>query len=392
MDAYRPFTPVEMIAKLVAFPTVSDQSNLDLIDWVEGWLTAHGARCRRTWDTERRKANLFATIGPDTAGGIVLSGHSDVVPVAGQDWHSDPFRVVQRDGKLYGRGTADMKSFLAIALALVPEFAARPLRRPIHLALSYDEEVGCFGVGGLLDDVVANLPRPALAVVGEPTSMRLVTGHKSIAAFRTRVTGRPAHSSQPHRGAGAILAAGRLIEFLWRIAEEKRASPDPRFDPPWTTVQVGVIEGGTAINILPADCSFLWENRALPGEDPDEIRRRLEAFAREEVLPALREFAPEAEIVTEPLASVPPLSPETEGAAETLVRRLTGANESRMVSFATEGGLFQQAGISTVICGPGSIDQAHQPNEFIALEQVEAGTAFLRRLADWACEAPPPSS
>lgn len=387
MDANRPVTPVEMIARLVAFPTISDQSNLALIDWAEGWLTAQGARCRRTWDEERRKANLFATIGPETAGGVVLSGHTDVVPVAGQDWHSDPFEVVEREGRLYGRGTADMKSFLAIALALVPEFAARPLRRPIHLALSYDEEVGCFGVGRLLDDVVANLPRPAIAVVGEPTSMRLVTGHKSIAAFRTRVTGRPAHSSQPHRGAGAILAAGRLIEFLWRIAEEKRASPDPRFDPPWSTVQVGMIEGGTAMNILPADCSFLWENRTLPGEDPDEIRRQLEAFAREEVLPGLREFAPEAEIVTEPLAGVPPLVPEPEGAAEALVRRLTGANESRMVSFATEGGLFQQAGISTVICGPGSIDQAHQPNEFITLEQVEAGTAFLRRLADWACEA-----
>lgn len=387
MDSTTLLTPRAMIERLVGFPTVSADSNLALIDWAEAYLTAHGARCRRTWDATGWKANLFATIGPDVAGGIVLSGHSDVVPVEGQDWQSDPFVVEERKGKLYGRGTADMKSFLAIALALTPEFAARPLRRPIHLAFSYDEEVGCLGVGRMIEDVRANLPLPAMAIVGEPTSMRLVTGHKAINAFRTRVTGRAAHSSQPHRGAGAILAAGRLIEFLWRLGEEKRNARDERFEPPWTTLQVGVIEGGTALNILPGECSFLWENRALPGEDPHEIRRRFDDFARTEVLPQLREFAPEAEVVTEVLASVPPLTPENDGAAEQLVRRLTGINESGVVSFTTEGGLFQQAGISTVVCGPGSIDQAHQADEFIELEQVEACVTFLRRLADWACEA-----
>lgn len=379
--------PKEMIARLIAFPTVSSRSNLDLIDWVEERLTGLGARCRRTANAEGTKANLFASIGPDIPGGIVLSGHSDVVPVEGQTWSSDPFTLTERDGRLYGRGTADMKSFLAIALALAPEFAARPLRRPIHLAFSYDEEVGCLGVGGLIEDMSANLPLPALAIIGEPTDMRLVTGHKAVHAFRTSITGRPAHSSQPHRGAGAIFAAGRMIEKLWQLGQEKRQHSDPRFEPPYTTVQVGTIEGGTALNILPGACSFVWEYRSLPGDDPTDIHRRMEAFAQEEVLPALREFAPEADIVTEAIAAVPPLTPEREGAAEALVRRLTGANESRMVAFTTEGGLFQQAGLSTVVCGPGSIDQAHQPDEFIELSQVEACTAFLRRLADWACEA-----
>ncbi|MDF2097086.1 acetylornithine deacetylase [Aquibaculum arenosum] len=378
--------PKEMIARLIAFPTVSSRSNLDLIDWVEERLTGLGARCRRTANAEGTKANLFASIGPDIPGGIVLSGHSDVVPVEGQTWSSDPFTLTERDGRLYGRGTADMKSFLAIALALAPEFAARPLRRPIHLAFSYDEEVGCLGVGRLIEDMTANLPLPDLAIIGEPTDMRLVTGHKAIHAFRTSITGRPAHSSQPHRGAGAIFAAGRMIEKLWQLGQEKRQETDPRFEPPWTTVQVGTIEGGTALNILPGACSFVWEYRSLPSEDATDIHRRMEAFAQEEVLPALREFAPEADIVTEPIAAVPPLRPEREGAAEALVRRLTGANESRMVAFTTEGGLFQQAGLSTVVCGPGSIDQAHQPDEFIELSQVEACTAFLRRLADWACE------
>ena len=379
------YTPREMIERLVAFPTVSEQSNLELVSWVEDYLTARGARCRRTTNAEGTKANLFATLGPDVVGGIVLSGHSDVVPVEGQDWSSDPFVVAERSGRLYGRGTADMKSFLAIATALAPEFAAMPLRRPIHIAFSYDEEVGCLGVGRMIDDVMENLPRPALAIIGEPTSMRLVTGHKGVNAFRTGVTGRPAHSSQPHRGAGAIFAAGRLIDHLWRLGEEQRQKQDPRFEPPWTTVQVGMIGGGTALNILPAECSFLWEYRNLPSEDPREIRRRVDHYAETEVLPRLREFAPEAGIQTEQLAFVPPLAPEHEGAAEALVRRLTGSNESAAVAFGTEGGLFQQAGLSAVVCGPGSIDQAHQPDEFIELEQVEACVAFLRHLAEWAC-------
>lgn len=377
--------PRELIARLVSFPTISERSNLALIDWAEGYLSAHGARCRRTMNEEGTKANLFATIGPEVAGGVVLSGHSDVVPVEGQSWSSDPFVVTERNGRLYGRGTADMKSFLAIAMALAPEFAARPLRRPIHIAMSYDEEIGCLGVASMIQDIMANLPPPGLVIIGEPTSMRLVTGHKGVNLFRTRVIGRAAHSSQPHRGAGAILAAGRLIDYLWRLGEEQRQQRDPRFEPPWTTVQVGLIEGGTAVNILPAECSFFWEYRNLPSQDSSAIRKLFEDYCEREVLPGLREFAPEARIETEAVALVPPLAQEENGAAEALVRRLTGANESAAVSFATEGGLFQRAGLSTVVCGPGSIDQAHQPDEYIELEQIEACIAFMRRLADWAC-------
>lgn len=377
--------PRELIARLVSFPTISERSNLGLIDWAEGYLSAHGARCRRTMNEEGTKANLFATIGPEVAGGVVLSGHSDVVPVEGQSWSSDPFVVTERNGRLYGRGTADMKSFLAIAMALAPEFAARPLRRPIHIAMSYDEEIGCLGVASMIQDIMANLPPPGLVIIGEPTSMRLVTGHKGVNLFRTRVIGRAAHSSQPHRGAGAILAAGRLIDYLWRLGEEQRQQRDSRFEPPWTTVQVGLIEGGTAVNILPAECSFFWEYRNLPSQDSSAIRKLFEDYCEREVLPGLREFAPEARIETEAVALVPPLAQEEDGAAEALVRRLTGANESAAVSFATEGGLFQRAGLSTVVCGPGSIDQAHQPDEYIELEQIEACIAFMRRLADWAC-------
>lgn len=377
--------PRELIARLVSFPTISERSNLALIDWAEGYLSAHGARCRRTMNEEGTKANLFATIGPEVAGGVVLSGHSDVVPVEGQSWSSDPFVVTERNGRLYGRGTADMKSFLAIAMALAPEFAARPLRRPIHIAMSYDEEIGCLGVASMIQDIMANLPPPGLVIIGEPTSMRLVTGHKGVNLFRTRVIGRAAHSSQPHRGAGAILAAGRLIDYLWRLGEEQRQQRDSRFEPPWTTVQVGLIEGGTAVNILPAECSFFWEYRNLPSQDSSAIRKLFEDYCEREVLPSLREFAPEARIETEAVALVPPLAQEENGAAEALVRRLTGANESAAVSFATEGGLFQRAGLSTVVCGPGSIDQAHQPDEYIELEQIEACIAFMRRLADWAC-------
>lgn len=377
--------PRELIARLVSFPTISERSNLALIDWAEGYLSAHGARCRRTMNEEGTKANLFATIGPEVAGGVVLSGHSDVVPVEGQSWSSDPFVVTERNGRLYGRGTADMKSFLAIAMALAPEFAARPLRRPIHIAMSYDEEIGCLGVASMIQDIMANLPPPGLVIIGEPTSMRLVTGHKGVNLFRTRVIGRAAHSSQPHRGAGAILAAGRLIDYLWRLGEEQRQQRDSRFEPPWTTVQVGLIEGGTAVNILPAECSFFWEYRNLPSQDSSAIRKLFEDYCEREVLPGLREFAPEARIETEAVALVPPLAQEENGAAEALVRRLTGANESAAVSFATEGGLFQRAGLSTVVCGPGSIDQAHQPDEYIELEQIEACIAFMRRLADWAC-------
>ena len=376
----------EMIERLIGFDTTSAKSNLALIDFAQDYLESHGARCRRITNPEGTKANLFASLGPEAPGGVVLSGHSDVVPVDGQPWDSDPFTVIERDGRLYGRGTCDMKTFLATALALVPEFQAQPLKQPLHIAMSYDEEVGCTGVGGMIRDIAENLPRPEMVIVGEPTDMKIVNGHKGCYIFESRVRGEAAHSSQPHRGGNAILAAGRLIAYLADLAAGKRrdAPPDSPFDPPYTTLNVGQIEGGKAINIVAQDCRFVWEFRPIPGEDTEAIARDFESFAQQEVLPALAEVAPGAAIETARLATVLPLAPEDDGAAETLVRRLSGVNATGVVSFGTEGGLFQEAGMSTVVFGPGSIDQAHKPNEFIALEQVAACEAFLLKLRDWA--------
>ncbi len=383
------YKPLEMIERLVSFDTVSSKSNLALIDFIEDYLGGHGVAARRTTDREGAKANLFATLGPEIAGGVVLSGHSDVVPVEGQPWTSNPFRVAARDGRLYGRGTADMKSFIAVALALVPDVLAAKVKIPLHLALTYDEEIGCLGVGGLIADVKTALPPPAIVIVGEPTDMKVVTAHKGVTGLRTTITGQEAHSSQPHRAGNAVLAAAELIAFIGRLAEEKRRDvpADSPFEPPYTSFNVGTIKGGSALNIVPRHCSFTWEFRGLPGEDGMAIRDRFTRFAEEEVLPRLRANAPKAAIMTELLADVPPLGAQDDSAAEALVRALTGAKTTDAVSFAAEAGLFQEAGFSTVICGPGSIDQAHQADEFIDLAQVEACERFLRRLIDWAAGA-----
>jgi acetylornithine deacetylase len=357
-----------LLARLVAFPTISSDSNLALIDWVEDYLGDYNARCRRTWNQEKTKANLFAAIGPDGPGGVVLSGHTDVVPVAGQDWHSDPFEMTERDGLLFGRGCADMKGYAAVFLSRLAGFDLNSLKRPLYLALSYDEEIGCLGIDRMVDDALSHFHKPRFAIIGEPTTMQIVRAHKSINVFRTTVTGKAAHSSQPHRGAGAVFAAARIVEKLRQLGEQRRHSAAASgFQPPWTTVQVGLIQGGTAVNILPAECSFVWEYRGLPDEDPDEICNQLQAFVDSDVLPELREFAPDADVRTEAIARVPPLIPDPQAAAETWVRSLPGVRSggSGAVSFATEAGSFQRAGISAVVCGPGSIDQAHQPNEFI---------------------------
>ncbi len=382
-------TTREMIERLIGFDTTSAKSNLALIDFAQDYLEGLGARCRRTTNAEATKANLFASLGPQTAGGVVLSGHSDVVPVDGQAWDSDPYTLIEQDGRLYGRGTADMKSFLAVALALVPEFQAQPLAKPLHIALSYDEEVGCTGVHGMISDITENLPPPDMVIVGEPTDMQIINGHKGCFLFETRITGQAAHSSQPHHGGNAIIAAGRLIAFLADLAAAKRAAAQEGnpFDPPYTTFNLGQIDGGKAVNIVAQDCCLTWEFRPIPGEDTDAIVAAFEAYAENEVLPVLSEFAPGASIVTKRLATVLPLAPEEDGAAESLVRHLSGANASSVVSFGTEGGLFQAAGLSAVVFGPGSIDQAHKPNEFISLEQVAACEAFLLKLRDWAAAA-----
>ena len=378
------YEPIEMLERLIAFDTTSSLSNLALIDFVEDYLGGHGVTSRRSGDRED-KANLYATVGPAVPGGVVLSGHSDVVPVTDQSWSSDPFRLERRDGRLYGRGTADMKGFIATVLALVPQALSAELRRPLHIAISYDEEVGCFGAPKLIADLLAEGPRPAVVIVGEPSEMRPISGHKGIAIYQTSVTGRAAHSAQTHRGASAIFGAARLIAYLETEADRRRDGPQAAgFEPPHTTFNVGMIEGGTAHNIVPRSCSFTWQVRTVPGESGTSVLAAFEDVAAREVLPRLQATAPDAAIETHCIADVTGLEPDPDSLAERLVRRLTGANQSGLVSFATEAGMFQHAGLPTVICGPGSIDQAHQPDEFIEVSQIEACVTFMNKLIDWA--------
>jgi acetylornithine deacetylase len=314
---------------------------------------------------------------------VVLSGHTDVVPVAGQNWTSDPFTLRRADDKLYGRGACDMKGFDALALAMIPEFQRANLRTPIHILLSYDEETTCLGPVDTIARFGADLPRPGLVIVGEPTMMAVADAHKSVATFTTIVHGHEAHSSKPALGANAIEGACALVSELYRLADELDALSDPatRFDPPNSTISVGTIHGGTARNILARTCTFLWEFRGLPGIPADWALRRLEEFARESVEPRLQRHAPDARVASTMDVSVPWLAPEPGSPAETLALKLTRSNRTIAVSYATEAGRFQAAGIPTVVCGPGSIDQAHQPDEFIAVSQMEAGLGFLRRLA-----------
>jgi acetylornithine deacetylase len=374
-----------MIERLVGFDTTSSKSNMALIEDVAGYLAGLGVEAHVLVGEDGTKANLFATVGPD-GGGICLSGHTDVVPVAGQDWDGDPFRLVERDGRLYGRGTADMKSFIAIALALVPEMTARPLARPIHFALSYDEEVGCLGAPHMIRELGEGLPRPDLVIVGEPTEMKVVNANKGIVAVTTTVTGLEAHSSLTDMGVNAIFHAAHLLQYLERLAEDFKAARNEDFDPPYATVSVNVIEGGTALNIIPRRCFFRWDFRPLPETDIDAVIADYERFAADEVAPRMTAVHPDARIETRLGIVVPPLSPDPDSPAEALARRLTGANACHTASFAAEAGQFQQAGIPAVICGPGSIRQAHQPNEYITLDQVAAGEAFLRKVVDRARE------
>ncbi|MBB4304459.1 acetylornithine deacetylase [Rhodobium orientis] len=375
-------TPREMLAKLVGFATVSRDSNRALIDFVAGYLAHLGIEARIVPNADGSKANLYATIGPNVAGGVVLSGHTDVVPVDGQHWSSDPFTLTERDEKLFGRGTCDMKGFLAIALSLVPEMKRAGLSRPIHLALSYDEEIGCLGAPEMIAEMAAELPPSVAVIVGEPSSMKVITGHKSILVFTTTVTGHSVHSSQIPRGVSATMVAARLVAYLEDMMEEGKgtAAENPAYDPPFTTIHVGLLNGGTASNIVARECRFVTDIRALPEEDPEAYLQRFEAHVRKTVVPAMRAVAPETGIDIEVRSVVPGLRPEPENEAERLARMLTGDNEVRGAAFCAEAGQFQQAGFATVICGPGSIDQAHQPDEFLSLDQLQAGTEFVRRL------------
>jgi acetylornithine deacetylase len=377
---------LEILERLIAFDTTSRGSNLALIEWVEAYLDRHGVAHRRVPNADGTKSNLIATVGPSVEGGVVLSGHTDVVPVDGQAWNSDPFTLTPREGRFYGRGTADMKGFLALALAAVPELAAAGAQRPVHLAFSYDEEVGCLGAPAMIEVIGRELPKPALVVVGEPTGMVAVNGHKGIATFTVTVRGRENHSSLPHLGVSAIMEATPLMASLVSLAEklEREADPASPFTPKGATLTIGVVRGGTAGNILAGECEFQFDLRCPPGLDP---MRTLEPFYAEvAALDArLKARAPEAGAAVRRRTWTPPLAPEPHGAAEAVVRRLAGDNgPARTVSFAAEAGQFQEAGFSTVMCGPGSISDAHQPDEFLERSQLERGAGFMRRLIEWA--------
>ena len=376
-------TPLEMLARLVSFDTESSRTNLPLIDFVEEYLRSWEVPFVRVPSGKGDKAALYASVGPGDRGGIVLSGHTDVVPVTGQAWTSDPFALRVADGRAYGRGAVDMKGFSALALALVPDFQAAYLKTPIHIMLSYDEETTCLGVVDTIRRLGVGLPMPVAAIVGEPTGLEVADAHKSVVTFFTTVHGHEAHSSKPALGASAVMAAAELVSELNRIADDMmvRGDPSGRFDPPYTTVHVGTIEGGNARNIMAKSCTFHWEFRGLPDLDPAEIPARLEAFGERVAHERLNRFGPYGRIETQLEVAVPGLAPTPGSAAEVIAKRMAGRNRTTTVPFGTEAGHYQAAGIPTVVCGPGSIDQAHQPDEYIELSQLEAGEAFMRRLA-----------
>ncbi len=377
------FTPREMLERLVGFDTVSSKSNLELIEFVRGYLAGHGVEAVVVPSPEGDKAALFAQVGPAVEGGVVLSGHTDVVPVEGQEWSSDPFAVTERDGRLYGRGTCDMKGFVALALCIVPEALEAGLKRPIQIALSYDEEEGMHGAPPLIEAMRA-LPKASAVIVGEPSDMACVTGQKGILELETRIRGYEIHSSLRHRGVSAVMAGARLVSWLDDRMAENLARPiagAELFDPPCTSVHVGEFAGGTAHNITAGRAWFSTDIRTCP---PETSAQWLEAYRAEasRLEAELRAVRPEASVEVEVKADVPGLAIEEAGAAEALIRALTGDNAGHAVAYATEAGLFQGAGYSAAICGPGSIDQAHQPDEYISIDQFEQGWAFMRRLVE----------
>ena len=371
-----------LLAELIAFPTVSSDSNLALIQHLADRLEAAGARTEVHLDPTGAKANLFATIGPETDGGIVLSGHSDVVPVTDQDWTTDPFELVERDGRLYGRGTCDMKGFIAATVAMAPRYAALGPKRPIHFAFTYDEEVGCLGAQDLARTLADKGIRPSVAIIGEPTSMRVIEGHKGCYEYTTHFTGLEGHGSGPDRGVNAVEYAVRYVARLLELKEalKGRAPGDNRFDPPWTTISTGVLQGGHARNVIPGKARLEWEMRPVQPSDADFVKNDLAQFCAHTLLPAMRAVSPDADIVTETVGEVDGLVPADANEAKAIVMELTGANGAGLVPFGTEAGIFQALGMSAVICGPGSIDQAHKPDEYLAIDQLAECLGMLERL------------
>ncbi len=374
---------VATLGELIAFPTVSSDSNLAMIDHLAGRLTAVGARCEVLRDGSGTKANLFATLGPEGDGGLMLCGHTDVVPVDEQPWTADPFTMVEREGRLYGRGTCDMKGFIAACLEAAPLLAEGERDRPLHFAFTHDEEVGCLGAQALVEVLQARGLRPALAIVGEPTEMRVIEGHKGCCEYRTEFTGLEGHGSSPDAGVNAVEYAARYVTRLLELkAQLKARCPEgSRFVPPWSTINTGVLHGGFAPNVIPARAALEWEMRPVVAADADFVRADLEGYVSEVLLPAMRAVDPAAGIVTRTLGEVPGLEPMLQNAARDLVAELTGANGTDLVPFGTEAGLFQRMGIDTVVCGPGSIAQAHKADEWVSRDQLAVCLGMLERLA-----------
>ena len=378
-----------ILERLVSFRTVSSESNLDLIEWVDQYLAGNGIDSARVFNSDGSKANLFAMIGPSVPGGVVLSGHTDVVPVDGQNWRSCPWTLVERSGRLYGRGACDMKGFLASVLAAAPAMRSAPLRRPVQIALSYDEEIGCIGAPSMIEEMRKCLPPASAAIIGEPTSMKVATAHKGTMALEVRVRGHAVHSSLMHKGVSAVMIAARLIEWANQrnaeIGRKEAESESAQFDPPYTTLHIGRISGGTAQNITAKECRFELEIRCVPKDDTRRWADRFKRYANA-VESRMRKTHPSAAIEIRDWFDVPQLRPESPGCAETLARRLTGDNGTHVMSCGTEAGQFQEHGYSAAVCGPGDIETAHKPDEHISVSQLKAADVFMQRLTKELCE------
>ena len=375
----------KFIDRLVAFDTTSHRSNLDLIHAISDYLAEYGIHSQLVFNVEHTKANLYATIGPQDHAGVMLSGHTDVVPVAGQDWSSDPFTVVEKEGELYGRGTADMKSFIAIVLAYVPQLAEANLETPVHLAFSYDEEIGCVGVRRLLDMMEGMPVKPAMCIVGEPTGMQVVNAHKGKLAQRARITGLEAHSALPHLGVNAVDYAAELIVFIRRLAQEleENGPCEEGFEVACTTIHTGMVSGGTALNVVPGSCELDFEIRNIPGQDPEPLLQQIVEYAENELEPEMKAINKHCGFEFEHLSGYPGMFTEPDAKVIGFVKALTDMEGVKKISYGTEGGLFtERLGIPTVVCGPGSIEQAHKADEFISLEQVGRMELFMVRLID----------
>jgi acetylornithine deacetylase len=375
---------LEILADLIGFASVSSESNLEMIAYINQRLDQIGARTYLTLDPGGTKANLFATLGPpEMDGGVVLSGHTDIVPVEGQDWGSDPFVATLRNRRIYGRGACDMKGFLACALAFAPYFQEIGIKRPLHLAFTYDEEVGCLGAQVMLKELQAVGRKPSLCIIGEPTMMKIIEGHKGCCEYTTHFTGLEGHGSMPEKGVNAVEYAVQFVTKLLETAEalKARAPKDSRFDPPWSTIQIGRMAGGIARNIIAGSCSVEWELRHINSADFAFTHDEIRAYVENELLPRMHAVHPDAEIITQTIGEVVGLEPMDNNEALALVRALTGNDEpTELVAFSTEAGLFQSLGIQTVVCGPGSIEQAHKPDEFVDLDQLTACLEMIENL------------